>query len=181
MKLIIKLVAAVIAIAVIGVAAAVFTIPNKRTIEQETEINASQEVVWQVLMDREKYPDWQDAISKVEMTGDDTWNEITADGQKIEFKRTLADKPTEMRIEYKMGDQFSGTWKGELKSAGSGKTLFKTTDTNEAHSSLTKIMMAIFFDFEDFVKTWNAKLKKRAESLETKDTKETVESPLHPN
>ena len=179
MKFALKVLAVLLTIVVVSLIVAIVTVPNKRTIHQETEINASREIVWQVLNDKAKYTEWQDSISEVRVKDDNNWVEIAADGgQEIVFRRTLADEPSAMRLEYTMGDDFKGKWQGELKRLSPTKTIIKTTDSSEIQSGMMKIMMALFFDYEEFVKDWNKKLKKQAEALQSK---QTIESPLHPN
>ena len=166
MKFLLKTLVVLVTIVIVAIVSALIVIPRERSFTQETEINASRETIWKVLTDREKYGEWQDSVAKIEIVDADNWKETTKDGQEIEFTFTAREEPANLRLEYKIGDGFSGTWKGDLRRMAPKKTIIRTTDTTEVHSAVVKLMMAMFFDIEDFAKDWNQKLKKRAEALE---------------
>ena len=71
-----------------------------------------------------------------------------------------------MSLEYNAPGVFTGSWKGELRRISPSKTVIRTTDTSRVDSTFTKVMMAMFFDIEDFAKDWNQKLKKQAELVQ---------------
>ena len=50
-------------------------IPAKKTFTQETPIDASRETVWKVLTDRDKYPEWQEKVKKIEVKDEKNWTE----------------------------------------------------------------------------------------------------------
>ena len=165
-KLLIKL-----AVGLIGFLAIVFVlagilIPSERSFTLETEINASHETVWSVLTDREKYTEWQDKISGVEIKDDENWVEISKDAGPIDFKYVKREKPTLLELSYSTPSGVNGEWRGELRSAGEGKTIVTTTDKSVVKSWIAKVFMSMFFDIEDFARDWNQKLKKRAEAVE---------------
>ena len=167
MQFVLKTLGVLLSIVIVGSIVAIMAIPHKRELNQETEINASRQVIWEVLNDKEKYTEWQDAIKKVEVKDENNWTEITAEGEQvIEFTKTMSKKPEGMGLEYKIGETMKGTWRGELKRLGPNKTMLRTKDTSEVSSAVTKVMMAIFFDFEGFAKEWNQKLKKRSEEIQ---------------
>ena len=166
MKFALKTITVLVVVVVVAFTSAAIVIPRKKTFVQETEINASREVVWQVLNDKEKYPEWQEQIKKVAIRDEDNWSEETADGQTIVFKRTFSEEPAGMGLEYSVGDYFRGTWRGELRRLSNDRTIIRTTDSSEVDSVVMKVFMAMFFDIEDFARDWNKKLKKRAESLQ---------------
>ena len=136
-------------------------IPNERTFTQVTEINAPPETVWKVLNDREKYPEWQNQLEKIEIVNEKEWVEYTPGG-KILFRLDAAEVPRSMDISYTMVDPFRGSWRGELSGRGDA-TLLRTTDSTVVNGWLTKIMMYFFFDLEDFATDWNKRLKSEAE------------------
>ncbi len=164
----IKIIAVVVAIAVMSFFAAAILIPDKKSFTQETEINASREVVWEVLNDREKYTEWQDQLTGVELKDEKHWTETTVDGQLLELTLASSEEPSSMRLSYRIGESFKGAWHGELRELSPDKTIIRTTDSTEIDSSIMKVTVAMFFDIEEFAKSWNLKLKKRAESIHAK-------------
>ncbi len=102
------------------------------------------------------------------MRGDRIWIEYTEETEPITFTLISSEEPVSMRLQYTMGDLFRGEWSGELRRMADDRTILRTTDTSEVDSVITKVMMAMFFDIEDFAKDWNQKVKKRAESIESK-------------
>ena len=165
LKLILKGFVILLVVAVVAFASAALVVPKKKSFTQETEINVSRETVWKVLNDREKYTEWQDQLTKVEIKDDKHWSETTVDGQILLFTLVSSEEPTGMRISYNIGENFKGAWSGELRRVAPDKTIIRTTDSTEIDSVIMKVTVAIFFDIEDFAKEWNQKLKKRAESL----------------
>jgi len=141
-------------------------IPAEKSFTQETEINASQETVWNVLNDHEKFPEWQDKLASVEIKDEKNWTEVTKEAGPIDFTIVSSDKPNKLQLKYSMGDNFTGEWHGELSEKAEGKTILKTTDKSVVNSWVMKVLMSAFFDIEDFAKDWNKKLKARAESIE---------------
>ncbi|MEZ5344827.1 MAG: SRPBCC family protein [Pyrinomonadaceae bacterium] len=139
-------------------------VPSERTFSQETIIDAPPEIVWNVLTEREKYPEWQKDLKSVKITGEKTWTEETKDAGPIDFKILRSEKPVLLEIEYSMGSWMKGGWSGKLKRLEGGKTLINTTDKTSVKSWPMKIGMSMFFDIEDFARDWNRALKTRAES-----------------
>ncbi|NNE66749.1 MAG: hypothetical protein HKN33_09285 [Pyrinomonadaceae bacterium] len=170
LKLILKgLVILVVAILVAFASAAV-VIPAKKTFTQETPIDASRETVWKVLTERDKYPEWQEKVKKIEVKDEKNWTEFTENTDPIVFTETSREENVGMRISYSMGEFFKGTWVGEIRRIGPNKSIIRTTDTSQVNSVVMKIAMAMFFDIEDFAKDWNQSLKKRAEEVEGAST-----------
>lgn len=161
-----KAIGLLVAILVTAFLAAAVLIPANKSFTQVTEINASRETVWKVLTDRERYAEWQDQLTKIEIKNDKDWTETTKDGQILEMTFVSKNKPSDLRLSYNIGESFKGAWKGELREISTDKTIIRTTDSTEINSVVMKIMVAIFFDIEDFAKGWNQKLKKRAEALQ---------------
>ncbi len=141
------------------------SLPSEREFIQVTEIDAPADVVWRVLSEREKFPEWQDQLEGVEVVNEKEWIEHTKSGGDLEFRIKSETDGRSMEIEYSMGDSFKGTWSGELSPRGDSSTLLRTTDRTMVDGWLTKVMISFFFDIEDFAKDWNQKLKKRCESI----------------
>ena len=165
LKLILKGIVILVVIIVVAFAVAAIVIPKKKSFTQETEIEASREIVWKVLNDKEKYTEWQDQLKKVEIKDDKNWTETTTQDQVLEMTLVSSEEPVSMRLSYKIGEDFRGAWSGELRRVSPTKTIIRTTDSTEIESVIMKVTVAMFFDIEDFAKDWNQKLKKRAESL----------------
>ena len=163
-KLILKGIVILLVVLAVAFAVAAIVIPGEKSFTQETEINASREAVWEVLNDKAKYPEWQDQLTKVEIKDAKNWTEFTQNTDPIEFTETSSEENVSLKLSYK------GTWTGELRRISPDKTILRTTDTSEVSSVVMKVMMAMFFDIEDFAKDWNQKLKKRAETLGVRES-----------
>jgi len=103
-----------------------------RSIKTEITIDSSPAKVWEVLMDHEKYPDWNPFIKKIsgsQQPGEKLSTTIGSEGNKpMDFSPLVLvnDKEKEFRWVGKVG--ISGIMDGEhyflLESVGSGKTKF---------------------------------------------------------
>lgn len=164
-KTLATLIAVVVIVLAIGYLIMGYTLPDETTVKSEFDVAAPPEKVWQALTDREKYPEWAPNIVKVEIINDKQWREWPKDSESPLTFNTISEQPPgSMELSYAMGDFFEGHWKGEIKATPSGARV-TTEDRMRAKTWATKIMMYPFFDLNDFVKTWNRKLKERAESL----------------
>lgn len=146
-----------------GVAAVM--LPNESSFRQETVINAPPEKVWEVIMDHAKLAEWGPNIEKVEVIDENNWREYPKDSpEPINFRVVKAEKTNRLELAYSMGDYFAGGWTGEFTATPSGTNLV-TEDRMKVSSNFTKVMMAPFFNLEDFARKWNAALKARVEGL----------------
>ena len=140
-------------------------LPASQSFENEVEINAPAEEVWDVIADKERYTEWQTQLDKIEITDERNWIEYpTNSPEPLKFSLAIDQRPDKMEFHYTMGNSFSGHWKGEIAPTASGVKL-KTTDSYSTQGWLTKILIYTFFDMGTFAKEWNAKLKSRVESL----------------
>jgi len=140
-------------------------IPAERSFNNNVEIDASAETVWQVLNDRGEYTEWQTGLTRVDVVDDKNWVEYPKDSpEPLRFTVGTDDRPSRMAFEYTMGDSFDGTWYGHITPTQKG-VLLETRDGYLAKGWLTKILIYAFFDMDSFAKDWNSKLKQRAESL----------------
>jgi uncharacterized protein YndB with AHSA1/START domain len=141
------------------------TLPASQSFENEVEIDASADKVWDVITDKDRYVEWQTQLDKVEIANDKSWTEYPKDSpEPLKFSLGADERPSRMEFHYTMGNSFSGHWKGEIAPTASGVKL-KTTDSYSTQGLLTRILIYTFFDMESFAKDWNAKLKARVESL----------------
>lgn len=141
-------------------------IPAERSFENEIEINAPAEMVWQVINDRGKYTEWQTNLTKVEVIDEKNWVEYPKDSpEPLRFTSGKDGRPASMAFEYTMGDSFDGTWYGHVTQTENGVRL-ETRDAYVTKGWLTKILIYIFFDMDKFAKDWNGKLKQRVESID---------------
>ena len=166
MKKLLYILGGIVLVVVLAFVAAGVIIPSERSFTQVTEIEASPETVWAVLNDREKYLEWQDQLTKIEITDETHWTEYPKNADPLKLTITGRDEGRSMDITYSMDNGFEGSWRGELSPRGEQRTLIRTTDKMVTNGWIMKIMMAMFFDIEDFAKDWNQKLKKRCEDEE---------------
>lgn len=165
-KIILGLCGVLIALAIVAFIAAVMLIPAERSFTNEVDINAPAGKVWQVVVDRGKYTEWQTNLTRVEVTDEKNWVEYPKDSpEPLKFIMSKDERPNRMEFDYTMGDSFAGKWTGELTPTANGVSL-KTVDSYAAKSWLTKILIYIFFDYDKFAKDWNKKLKQRVEKLD---------------
>lgn len=142
-----------------------YTLPDETVVKSEFDVAAAPEKVWQVLNDHEKYPEWAPNIAKVEVINDKQWREWPGDSDlPLAFTVVNEQAPGKLELGYTMGPFFEGHWKGEITATPTGSHV-TTEDRMQAKTWATKITMYPFFDLNDFVKTWNRKLKERAETL----------------
>lgn len=154
-----------ISLCVAAFVAAGLLIPAERSFSNEIEINAPAEGVWQVVIDRGKYTEWQTNLTRVDVIDDRNWVEYPKDSpEPLKFSVGKDDRPRSMMFEYTMGDSFDATWYGNITPTANGVHL-ETRDVYVAKGWTTKILIFAFFDFDKFAKDWNTKLKQRVETL----------------
>lgn len=163
-RLLVAVLLLVLCLLVVFVAAGL-TIPSERSFTNEIAIDVPADEVWDVIMDKDRYAEWQTQLERVEVIDSHNWLEYPKGApDALRFRLVKDERPTSMEFHYTMGDNFSGHWKGEISSTATGVRL-KTTDSYRAAGWPTKIMIYTFFDMESFAKDWNSKLKQRAEKL----------------
>lgn len=142
-----------------------------RSIKTEITIDSSPDKVWTVLMDHEKYPDWNPFIKKIsgsQKPGEKLAATIGSEGNKpMDFAPLVLvnEKEKEFRWVGKVG--ISGIMDGEhyflLESAGSGKTKFiQGEDFTGLLSGI--FMLMIREDTEGGFKAMNEALKARVKN-----------------
>ena len=162
--LLLTVMAIVVLLAAVFIAAGLM-IPAERNFTNEIEINASADTVWQVVNDRSKYSEWQPNLTRVEIVDHRNWIEYPKDSpETLSFSVVKDERPQRMELEYSMGAAMNGKWRGDLTQSANGVKL-RTEDGYVAKGWMTKILIAAFFNMDEFAKDWNNKLKQRAESL----------------
>lgn len=165
LKWIIGLLAVVVGVLGATFLAAVIFVPAERSFVNEVEINAPPERIWNVILDKDRYMEWQTSLSKVEVVDDKNWIEFPKDApDPIKFTLAKDARPETMEFHYMMGDFFEGHWKGDMTPASNGVRL-RTTDSYKVNGAVSKILIGMFFDIDTFAKDWNSRLKTRVESL----------------
>src|SRR5690242_6813097 len=124
MKILKKLLIAAAVLVFLAVAAIVvagFFIPSERSFVNEIDIDAPADRVWQVIGDRNKYPEWQTQLDRVEIIDDRTWIEHPRESaDTLRFQVVRDDQPASMEMSYTMGTAIRGAWKGEMTPTPSG-------------------------------------------------------------
>jgi uncharacterized protein YndB with AHSA1/START domain len=165
LKILATLIAVVVIVLAIGYLIMGYTLPDETVVRTEFDVAAPPEKVWLALTDHQKYPEWAPNVARVEVESDRKWKEYLKDSPDPISFSVVSEKPSEqMEISYAMGEFFEGHWKGEIKATPAGAHV-TVEDRMRVKSWAMKIMMYPFFDLNEFVKTWNGKLKERAESL----------------
>jgi len=140
-------------------------VPDERVFSNQIEINASADVVWQVINDRSKYTEWQAGLTKVDIIDPNNWVEYPNGlPDPLFFKTRKDDRPSSMTFEYQIGNRFTGTWTGSIVPIANGVRL-ETRDSYVARDWLTKVMVYVTFDLDKFAKDWNGRLKDRSETI----------------
>ena len=161
------LVIAAVGVLVVAVAFIVlgFFVPTERSFANEIDIDAPADRVWQVMTDKQRYPEWQDQLDRVEIISDQEWIEYPKNApEPLRFQLVNDGRPSRMEVSYTMGEAMYGHWSGEMMPTAKGVKL-KTIDSYKTNGWFMKIMLATFFDLDAFAKDWNGKLKHRAEAL----------------
>ncbi|HEX6278644.1 MAG TPA: SRPBCC family protein [Pyrinomonadaceae bacterium] len=165
LRWIIGIFAAIVVVLGVAFLVAVIAVPAERTFVNEVEINAPAERVWAVIMDKDRYTEWQTSITKVEKIDEKNWIEHPKDApEPIRFTLSKDARPESTEFHYTMGDFFEGHWKGDMTPTANGVKL-RTTDSYKVNGAVSKVFMSMFFDLDTFAKEWNSKLKARVESL----------------
>lgn len=160
--------AVLVFLAVATIAIAGFFLPPERSFVNEIDIDAPAERVWQVIADRQKYPEWQTQLGSVEVIDEQTWIEHPKDSpDALRFQVVRDDRPSSMEFSYAMGTAIRGGWKGEATPTANGVRL-KTTDSYRTDHWMMKMLLGAFFDLDGFAKDWNTRLKQRVEALHGK-------------
>lgn len=109
------------------------SLPERHRMATTVRLGASREVVWDVITDYARIPEWWPAVksSRVETRPDGevlTWN-TDGRGQKMAFHTKEEHRPARLVREI-VGDQlaFGGTWTFELSQDGTGTQLTLTED-----------------------------------------------------
>jgi len=165
LKWLVAIFATLFALLLVAFLAAVMLMPSERNFANEVEISAPAEKVWQVILDKRRYAEWQTAITKVEIVDEKNWSEYPKDvPDPLVFTITGNARPETMEFHYTMGDSFNGHWRGVVTLTATGVKL-QTTDSYKVDGSVSKVLIGVFFDIDTFAKDWNSKLKARVESL----------------
>src|SRR6476620_4029314 len=76
------------------------TIPEERAFDNQIEINAPAEIVWQAITDRSKYTDWQPDLGNVETVDDTNWIEYPKNSpEPLRFKLREDRRPESMTFD----------------------------------------------------------------------------------
>ena len=111
------LVIAAVGILVVAVTVVVlgFFVPTERSFTNEIDIDVPADRVWQVMTDRQRYPEWQDQLDRVEIISDQEWIEYPKDSpEPLRFQLVNDGRPSRMEVSYSMGDAMHGHWLGEM-------------------------------------------------------------------
>lgn len=164
LKWLARIVLGLIALSLLAFVILGLALPNERNYVNEVEINAPADRVWAIILDKERYAEWQPNISKVERISETEWREYLKDSpQPLDFKVVKDERPRTMEFAMTMGEAYKGYWRGEILPTGNGVKL-QTEDKMMLEGWLAKTMIPLFFDLDGFAKDWNSRLKTRAES-----------------
>ena len=165
LKVILLTLDAIIMLCVGAFIGAVIVVPSERSFTNEVYIDAPADVVWNVIDDREQFPDWQPGLKQVDVEDSEHWVEYSVSSpEPLRFSIVDDERPSALTIEYAMGDSFTGNWRGGITPLENGVRL-KTRDSYKTQGYFSKVFIAAFFNMDRFAKTWNENLKRRAESL----------------
>ncbi len=162
-KVIIASVALVLVLSLIFIGLGLF-LPDEIVVENQIDINASPEEIWQVIEEREKFPEWAPNIEKVVVINENQWKEFPRGSDlPIIFENVKLEKPSRYELKYEMENIMNGEWIGTFEKTSYG-TILKTKDKLIHKTWMGKIFMPLFFDIDIFAKEFNQKLKEKVES-----------------
>lgn len=164
-KISVVLVAIILLLIFLFVALGIF-LPDEEIAKNKIEIEATPEKVWAVVTTPEKYPEWAPNLKKVEIINANSWKEIIeGNDQPVIFTIVKNRIPDDLEIKFEMEGFMSGEWRGSVEKTDNGVVLM--TEDKIIHKTwIGKILMSLFFDIEEFSRSWNAALKKQAEKIE---------------
>ncbi len=155
---------AIISISVIVVSLYLWgkSLPVTQVVTVKEKINAPIEVVWNIMTDWEKQPEWREEIIDVKITNKNKFTEFPKKGPAINFEVLKIQKPH--TIELQMSGSVSGSYIAELIFSD-GITTVIATEKVSNNSVFGRLISNIFFNLKDFAKLYLSQLKHRAERI----------------
>ena len=125
----------------------------------DTEI----ERVWEIVTNNAEW-EWRSDLSKIEITGENTFTEFAKNGFPTRF--TITEKKEHERYEFDMDNKnFSGHWTGIFRAAGVKHTEVTFIEQLRVKNPVMRVLAAAFMNIKKFqlayIEDLRARLKNR--------------------
>ena len=125
----------------------------------DTEI----ERVWEIVTNNAEW-EWRSDLSKIEITGENTFTEFAKNGFPTRF--TITEKKEHERYEFDMDNKnFSGQWTGIFRAAGEKQTEVTFIEQLRVKNPVMRVLAAAFMNIKKFqlayIEDLRARLKNR--------------------
>lgn len=141
------------------------SLPKERQGQATQLVNAPAAVVMATLLDVQGQPRWRPDVQRIEILAGDQWIEHKADGDTIQFTRTLQTE-RELHLKFSSPRGYSGQWLGNVESQGNASRI-AVTESVSTSAWLPRVLGVIFFDPEKFARQYLERLAQEAQRRAT--------------
>ena len=124
--------------------------------------DAEIERVWEIVTDNAEW-EWRSDLSKIEITGENTFTEFAKNGFPTRF--TITEKKEHERSEFDMDNKnFSGRWTGIFRAAGEKQTEGTFIEQLRVKNPVMRVLAAAFMNIKKFQLAYIEDLRARLEN-----------------
>ena len=124
--------------------------------------DAEIERVWEIVTDNAEW-EWRSDLSKIEITGENTFTEFAKNGFPTRF--TITEKKEHERNEFDMDNKnFSGRWTGIFRAAGEKQTEVTFIEQLRVKNPVMRVLAAAFMNIKKFQLAYIEDLRARLEN-----------------
>lgn len=159
MKKIILIIVVVVFVIFLAIYLYGLSLPAEQKFKASKTIATSPQKIWQVLSDWKGQKEWRTDLKKVEVIDDKTFLEYPHYGPPIRFELLKIEQPTFMELKL-THPRFTSIYKITLTQQGE-KTLLEEDYVFNYPSPMTRVLIPIFFNIDEFSKTFFNNLEKQ--------------------
>ena len=124
--------------------------------------DAEIERVWNIVTDNAEW-EWRSDLSKIEITGENTFTEFAKNGFPTRF--TITEKKEHERYEFDMDNKnFSGHWTGIFRAAGEKQTEVTFIEQLRVKNPVMRVFSAAFMNIKKFQLAYIEDMRARLEN-----------------
>lgn len=135
-------------------------LPQTNEVVVEIKINAPADKVWSVMTSWEEQPLWRSGIERVKTIDSSRFIEYPKKGAPISFNIISAEQPEFLKMEF--SGSVNGIYVAELIE-DEGVTLVRSTESVSIGNPFFRVVSKLFFDLEEFARSYQAELKSHVE------------------
>lgn len=146
-----------------GLIAAMFIagsmLSQQHTASSSATFTSTPEVVWAVVTSRKDSPSWRDDLREVIETGDQTFKEVTRDGEAVEYRIEESTPSQKLVIRIITPDlPYGGSWTYDFTPSGGGCTLI-ITENGEVYNPIFRFISRYLIGHTSTIDTYLKNLK----------------------